>query len=115
VSDLHELEVSAAKHQSLFREVNERVHTLSTTAWEQVPRINFICECADAECSVPLSVSGEEYESIRADPARFLVAAGHLVAGVEIVVDKNDRFWTVEKTGDARAAAKALDPRRRHG
>jgi hypothetical protein len=115
MSDLHDLQVRAAKRQSLFREVNERVHVLSSRAWERVPQINYICECADPDCATPLSLSGAEYESVRAQANRFLVAAEHLSPDVEVVVKKNERFWTVEKIEDARAAAEALDPRRRRG
>jgi hypothetical protein len=112
--DRKALHVQAAKHQSLFREVNERVKTLSTKRWEHLPTIDFICECADAECSALVALSVSEYEAIRATSTRFLVAAEHPHPDIEIVVAKNDRFWTVEKIDDGRACAEALDPRGRN-
>ena len=50
MSDLAELDLQrerAAKNQSLFREVNERIEDLDHTS----TFIEFICECANEECS----------------------------------------------------------------
>jgi hypothetical protein len=108
--DLHRRRVRAARSQSLFREVNERVATLST-GWSPVVKTDFICECADDACFVQLVVSVDEYRKARAEPNRFLVAPDHVVPEAEVVVAENDRYWTVEKIGEAADVATALHRR----
>lgn len=110
-TDSHEAQVKAARNQSLFREVNERVQQLQR-GWTPTSEIDFMCECADDSCMAAISMTVAEYEEIRRRAQRFFVRPGHIVAEVEVVVAKNDRYWTVEKIEDAAAVAAALDPRR---
>jgi len=99
----------AAKNQSLFREVNERIeHRAGDASFT-----TFICECCDPQCDASVALTLQEYEEIRADPNRFLVLPGHDVAEVEEIVEANDRYVIVRKSGAGRAVAELLDPRRR--
>ena len=103
----------AAKNQSLFREVNERIEPLNR-ALPIVKRLNdFICECTDEDCTETIALSVEEYESVRANPNHFAVVPheAHASPDVERVIEKHDRYWVVEKLGLGGAVAARLDPR----
>ena len=102
----------AARNESLYREVNERIEELNKrfdaaleagAAW--------VCECADTECTEPIEMTLGEYEELRSYPTRFAVLPGHVVAGVERVVDTHDSYVVVEKVGAAAQVAAELDPR----
>jgi hypothetical protein len=106
----------AARNQSLYREVNERIEELNerfdaalsaTATW--------VCECADTECSEPMELTLGEYEELRSQPHRFAVLPGHVVETVEQVVDAHDGYVVVEKVGPAAAIAAELDPRQAAG
>ncbi len=58
---------------------------------------------------MPLSLS--TYEAIRGDPQTFIVAPGHELPEIEIVVDKRAGFTVVRKEGEAARIAEDLDPR----
>jgi hypothetical protein len=108
--DPHEAQVKAARNQSLFREVNERVEHLQQ-GWAPVSEIDFVCECADDSCTAPVSMTIAQYEQIRARPVRFFVLPEHIYPEVEVVVSRTQCYWTVEKVEDAAQVAAALDPR----
>ena len=61
--------------EELFREVNERIVRLNQVL--EAEEGEFLCECADSLCAERLRLSLEEYEAIRADRRRFLMAPGH--------------------------------------
>ncbi len=105
----------AAKSQSLFREVNERVKLMNDGADVGELLSGWICECAADGCVRRVDMTLAEYDEIREDGARFFVAPGdeHVWADVERVVRRNDRFWVVEKSGDARRHVLRLDARAR--
>lgn len=110
-TEIHQAQVKAARNQSLFREVNERVQQLQR-GWTPLSEIDFVCECADEACMAPISMPVSEYEEIRKHAERFFVRPRHIYPEVEVVVAKSDRYWTVEKVADAAPIAAALDPRR---
>ena len=74
------------------------------------PRERFVCECASAECSKVVELTGEEYTSVRAVGTRFVVfpEASHVRRDLEDVVERHDRYWVVEKRGEAGDVAEAL-------
>jgi hypothetical protein len=111
-TNTHATAIRAAKHQSLFREVNERIEALNEASARILPIEDWICECADEECFERLAMTVDEYEAIRMHPARFPVLRGHELADVESVVEANDRYLVVEKVGPAKAVAVKHDPRR---
>ena len=96
----------AAKNQSLFREVNERIEELAFT--------EFICECCLDGCEDKVSLTHSEYEEIRGHPTWFVVLPGHVDPKVEAVVfGAGDRYEVVEKVERAAEVAARLDPRGR--
>ena len=101
---------TAARHQVVFREVNERIAGL-TGLLNDVGLNLLICECSDATCAEALEITQEEYETVRADPARFVVLRDHELPEVERVVADNGRYLVVEKIGAAAEIARAGNPR----
>jgi hypothetical protein len=102
--------VRAARNQSVFREVNERIEEFRSTASAFV---EFVCECALERCAEHVSLTLEEYERIRLDSNRFFVLRGHVLARVERVVEETDRYVVVSKLGGGASVAAELDPRKR--
>lgn len=106
----------AAVNQSRFRALNERMEAHNAAhVWVDPPMPDWVCECAFEDCMVPVQLTVAEYEAIREAPTRFLVAPGddHVVPEVERVVERNERYWIVEKVGDAGDMSTALDHRAR--
>jgi hypothetical protein len=97
----------AARNQSLWREVNERIKAVAETSAE----VQFLCECASLDCTETLNLSMAEYERIRSSPVRFPIARGHDFPEVERVVEENDRYAVVQKQGEAAEIVAKLDPR----
>jgi hypothetical protein len=106
-------ELRAAKNQALFRDVNERIEPVNEAFGLIDAHGNFICECANDTCIEQISVSISEYEAVRREPTRFFVAPNdeHVWPDVEVIVEKTDRYWVVEKVGVAGSTAAELDPR----
>lgn len=100
----------AARHQVVFREVNERLARLTGLASETGVNL-YICECSDLGCAEAVEATAAEYETVRREPTRFLVHPGHQRPGIERVVAGNSRFLVVEKIGDAGQLAEHDDPR----
>jgi hypothetical protein len=110
VADTRERQVRAAKNQSLFREVNERIDALGEGASDEKA---VVCECAQLDCREVIRLAPERYRSVRAAPNRFLVKPGHVILDVERVVAEGRGFVVVEKIEAAATTAIGLDPRTR--
>jgi hypothetical protein len=111
-------EVRAARNESRFREINERIEASNAAHhWVDPPYADWVCECARAECSVPVQLTVQEYEAVRANPPWFLVAPSdeHLMPEVEQIVQRHERYWVVEKRGLAGDISEELDPRSGEG
>jgi hypothetical protein len=108
---MDERERRTGLNEALFREVNERIERLSrgVRADEQ---LEIICECGDIDCDARLTLTVADYESVRADPTRFVVCPGHEVADVERVVEERDGYLVIEKRPGGPAELSELsDPR----
>jgi hypothetical protein len=102
----------AARNQSLYRSINEKVKELNQTFSEAgIADTEWICECADTDCTLHIRASLHEYEAVRSNPRTFIISPGHLYPQVERVLNQNDRFMTVEKIDNAGQIAETLDPR----
>jgi hypothetical protein len=82
-----EREVRAARNQSLFREINERLKETNDAFAEVVGTYAIACECADLECMETLEIGPVHYQAVRKNPRRFVVLRGHVYPDVERVVD----------------------------
>lgn len=102
-----------AENEALFREVNERLKERKEDGSAWALPSEWICECADPECTKRIEMSLLEYEDLRSEPTHFAVAPNreHVVLEVERIVDKREDYWVVEKLGEAAEIAENTDPR----
>jgi hypothetical protein len=87
------------RNEALFRSVNERIEELSHGVGES--RVEFLCECGRDGCEERLLLAPEEYERAHRQDDRFVLAPGHQSEKIETVVERNDRYWIVDKHPDA--------------
>jgi hypothetical protein len=90
----------AAKNESVFREVNERIRELEE-GFGAEEKASFVCECSSPGCTLAVSATLDEYRTVRAEPRRFLVARGHVNPDLERIVTQTDRYSVIEKIGVA--------------
>jgi hypothetical protein len=103
-------ETRVGRNESVFRGLNERIEAGSLPA-DIDQAVAFCCECAQLGCNQLIEISIATYESIRANPRRFLLVDGHAIPGVEAVVARGEGYVVVEKDGKAGRVAEAADPR----
>jgi hypothetical protein len=109
---VHQRERRLAENEALFREVNERVETLAHQLGPNVP-YEFLCECANADCTFRIELPLSIYQSVRADARQFVVLPLHYTPEVEDLILEKDTYWVVRKTGEAGEYVEGLDPRSR--
>jgi hypothetical protein len=102
-----------AEIEALFRAGNDRM-----MAWpeneERARRgetLTFLCECADSRCRKPVRLTAAQYEAVRGDPRRFLVAQGHEITEAEDVVEQHDGYMVVRKHEDVGDLVRRLNLR----
>jgi hypothetical protein len=103
-------ELRIAKTESAFRDVNERIAGSAQQIGLQEAAL--VCECADPECGHRIEAPLEDYEQVRADGARFLVAPQHEEVAHEQVVEARAGYRVIEKLRAVGSAARRLNPRR---
>jgi hypothetical protein len=102
-----------ATQQARRRDANESIE-VSCTGTGRHPILDnaFLCECGDPRCVRTVYLSLVEYESVRAWPTHFLIAANHENPEVESVVSETDRFTVIATlTGEASKVALRTNPR----
>ena len=98
-----------ALNEALFRDVNERIREISDTFGQKDATYNFLCECSDPMCAEKVVLTPSEYEHVRAESRRFVVAKGHAMPEIESVVEQAKDHVVVEKEGAAADVAVHLD------
>ncbi len=102
-----------ANNEILFRDINERIASIAEP--QSSPGDNhvyeFLCECSNIGCDLRLPITLAAYEEVREDPARFVVAPGHELPEIEIVISRSDGYQVVRKEGDAADLVTEKDPR----
>ena len=106
-----EREIRAARNQSIFRAINEKMTELNEALESVTGSYVIACECADLGCVQTLEITEEDYEQVRKQPNRFVVLPAHVLPDIEIVVDEHETYVTVEKIATAGEVAEALHPR----
>ena len=104
--------VRQARNEALFREVNERIAELRTSAEAWSPEgIEFLCECGEnGGCGDRVTLPAEVYERVRAQDDRFVVRPGHETLEIERAVEWGDAYVVVDKIRAAEPLV-ADDPR----
>jgi hypothetical protein len=98
-----------AANEALFREVNERLRDVSRTFGRDDEPLDFVCECSDPHCADRVTLTRVEYEDLRSDSTRFVVAKNHAIPEIESVVARAQDHVIVEKEGTAADVAIHLD------
>jgi hypothetical protein len=102
--------VRKAQTESLFRDVNERIAESSERF--DVEMAEFVCECADPNCTHRIQTSLEHYDEVRGEATHFLLVPGHEDPEIERVVERHARHAVVEKFEKVVArTVRRLDPR----
>jgi hypothetical protein len=102
-------ELHAAKIESRFRDVNERIaESAELVGSQEVP---LVCECADPGCGHRIDTPLDDYEQAREDGAHFVVAPGHERPELERVLRTAPGYRIVEKLRGVGAMARRLNPR----
>jgi hypothetical protein len=109
-----------SRNEALMREVNERIAELDKEAERGTfapdeTLFEFLCECGSSdgeagECLEHVSMTINEYDQVRSQDDRFVVAPGHETATLESVVSRTERFVIVDKKPAAEPFV-ADDPR----
>ena len=98
LSTMSDWRAEEATNQTIFREMNEWTEEANDARLGVGARIDsYLCECSDRRCTEPIRLSRLEYESVRAEPVRFVIALNHENPEIDRIVEENDRFATVDK------------------
>lgn len=102
-----------ARNEVLFRDVNERIADAAEPHSRQSDGhvYEFLCECSNVGCDLRLRLTLAAYEQIRSDPTCFVVAPGHELPEIEVVVSRGPDYQVVRKQGEAAELAEDRDPR----
>ena len=109
-----EQQARLARNEAIFRDANEEIDARAAELEFPAP-VPFICECGEPSCREIIRVDRSEYEQVRAEPTRFLIAEAHVDVALQTgrVVAEREGYVVVEKSGvaaevaerDARAGA----------
>jgi hypothetical protein len=91
-----------AENETLFRDINEQIRLTAAVYGRDEHVYHWLCECSNRNCTLRLRMPLAEYEQVREDEARFLVAPGHELPEIERVVEARPGYSLVEKLGEAK-------------
>lgn len=80
-----------AHNEAVFRRVNDEIDRAPR------PAADYVCECADTDCTITIHLDGDEYSRIRAEPDWYVVLPGHERPELEHVVERHDGYVVVRK------------------
>jgi hypothetical protein len=99
-----------AINESVHRSANEQREARNTQESTPVPVMRYECECHRTDCGHSFYMVIADYEAVRADGARFVVAPDHM-AEEEVLLSTTEAFWVIQKVGEQGKIAADLDPR----
>ena len=100
-----------ARNESVFRDLNEALNAHVHEAGRESEVAGFVCECADPDCEVVVSLKLYRYEEVRRNAQLFIIAPGHEMLEAERVVEEHDGYTVVRKHDDVAHVVEATDPR----
>ena len=104
------LDVRVAQNEDRARSFNEKLER-DDRRRDADGIAEFVCECGNPNCSQTIEMPVAEYEGVRSNPKRFVVALGHRADDVEVVVENRPSYTVVEKVGRPGEVAEDLDER----
>ena len=101
-----------AEKQMRARDANESTaHTFAATPAGQAVH-SFVCECGDRACTRAISLTLEEYASVRGYATHFAISRDHENPESEGVITEGERFAVIETVSpEATKLARRSDPR----
>jgi hypothetical protein len=84
-----------AQNQTLFRQVNERIHDVLESLGDDGKPGEFVCECGRVDCATMIRLTQQEYEAARAGRERFIVVPGHEQPALDRVYARHEGFVVV--------------------
>lgn len=93
---MNDWRVMEVENELRFRAANEAIQMASDEAGHRAMEV-YICECSDADCTAPISLTRIEYEGIRAHGSWFAIVKDHENPEIDHVLEENDRFSTIAK------------------
>ena len=106
-----EREERLAQNEAMFREANQRAHAWDERHLDREFELYF-CECSEPGCREKVSLSDADYERVRLEPRRFVIALGHELPEVETVIEQHEGWAIVEKEPEVTEVVARRDPRR---
>ena len=106
-----QLQAQRARHSaiaSVHRTMNERRKNDAPEHFHG--SITCECECHRAECGDNFEIAIDDYEAVRAEGRRFVVAPDHQDDD-ELMIAVEPSYSVIEKVGDPGRDAQTLDPR----
>jgi hypothetical protein len=100
----------AAYNEATFRQANESLEDKAAELGLSEERTPYLCECEDERCTKIIQLTRKEYETVRANPKRFVMMPGHRGSD-DLVVEERSEFAVIEKTGEEGALVAERDPR----
>ena len=102
-----------ANNEVLFRDINERIADIAEPhGFPGDDHVyEFLCECSNIGCDLRLPLTLAVYEDVRKDATQFIVAPGHELPEIEIVLSSSEGYQVVRKLGDAAELVAEKDPR----
>ena len=87
----------ARENEEMLRGANAALERDAERDGQSDARLTWLlCECAEA-CGGSVSMTFDEWEAVHRHENRFTVAPGHEAPAVERVLERFDRYLTVEK------------------
>lgn len=84
------------RDERYFRALNERI-ARESEALGLHGYLPLVCECGNPRCFRLIRATAEEFEEVRAAPARYAIYPGHEDVERERLVEMTARFTLVEK------------------
>jgi hypothetical protein len=97
------------KNEAAFRRMNEQLAG-EASGWTG-STFDCICECSRPGCLQRIEILTVDYERVRKQGDRFVLAHGHEDPSIEVVVVTHPNYVVVEKVGVAGKVARETDPR----
>jgi hypothetical protein len=88
------------RSQVLFRELNEEIRRIADSFGVDED-LDVVCECEHGDCFARLSLSVDDYETVRRFPTRFVTRPEH-VGPDDRIVHETTLYVVIEKIGSAR-------------
>jgi hypothetical protein len=103
----------AAINETRSRQTNEWIEEANDSFGARNVMDEYRCECSDGLCASIVSLTRIEYEAVRANGLRFVIATHHENPELDGLIAEHERYSVVAKLpGEPARIALGSDPRR---